>query len=93
MGFIPGRQGPDQIRRAIDIVSILQTNWAGGLKQPGMLLSLGLQKAFDAVSWPYIFAILERWGFGKRFMGRCMLFTRIPKLTSGSKDITPSQYP
>lgn len=33
VGFIPGRQGPDQIRQAIDIVSILQTNWTGGPKQ------------------------------------------------------------
>lgn len=50
VGFIPGRQGPDQIRRAIDVVSILQTNWEGGPKQSGMLLLLDLQKAFDSVS-------------------------------------------
>ena len=69
VGFIPGRQGPDQIRRAIDIVSILQTNWPGGIPQKGFLLSLDLQKAFDSVSWAYIFSILERWGFGSNFLG------------------------
>lgn len=26
-GFIPGRQGPDQVRRAIGIISILQSGW------------------------------------------------------------------
>lgn len=79
MGFIPGRQGPDQIRRAIDIVSILQTNWTGGPKQSGMFLSLDLQKAFDSVSWPYIFAILERWGFGDRIMGLMHALYSTPK--------------
>lgn len=54
VGFILGRQGPDQVRRAIDIVSILQTNWDGGPKQQGLLLALDLQKAFDSMSWPYI---------------------------------------
>lgn len=49
VGFILGRQGPDQIRRAIDLVSLLQSGWDGGPKQEGMLLSLDLHKAFDTV--------------------------------------------
>lgn len=69
VGFMPGRQGPDQTRRAIDIISVLQSNWPGGQRQQGMLLSLDILKAFDSVSWPYIFALLERWGFGSHFVG------------------------
>ena len=69
VGFIPGRQGPDQIRRAIDLASIMLTNWTGGIPQRGFLLSLDLQKAFDSVSWPYLFNLLETWGFGPRFLG------------------------
>lgn len=67
--FIPGRQGPDQIRRTVDVVSILQSGWDGSGDQKGMLLSLDLQKAFDPVSWSYLFSILDRWGFGPRFSG------------------------
>lgn len=60
VGFIPGRQGPDQIKRAIDIISILQSKWAGKGSQEGLLLLLDLQKAFDSVSWPDLFNILHR---------------------------------
>lgn len=47
--FIPDRQGPDKVQRTVDLVSILQSDWVGGHKQEGMLLSLQLQKAFDSV--------------------------------------------
>lgn len=67
-GFIPGRQGPDQVRRAIDVVSLLGSHWDGGPPQEGFLLSIDLQKAFDMVTWPYIFKVLERWGLGPNFL-------------------------
>lgn len=44
VGFIPGRQGPDQVYCAVDLIS-------------------NLQKAFNSVSWPYLFGLLEAWGF------------------------------
>lgn len=69
VGFIPGRQGPDQIRRAVDLISIMQSGWTGDHGQKGMLLSLDLQKAFDYVSWPYMFTVMKRWGFGSKFIG------------------------
>lgn len=68
VGFIPGRQGPDQIRRAIDIVSLINSNWDGGSSRQGCLLSLDLQKVFDTVQWPYIFNLLQKWGFGDSFL-------------------------
>lgn len=68
-GFIPGLQGPDQVRRAVDLITILKSGWEGGHKQEGMLLSLVLQKAFELVSWPYLFVVLRHWGFGPNILG------------------------
>lgn len=39
VGFIPVRQGPDQIRREIDIISILRSGWDGGEPQEGLPLN------------------------------------------------------
>lgn len=68
VGFTPGRQGPDQIRRAVDVITLLRVNWDGGSHQEGFLLLVNLQKAFDAVEWPYLFDLLDGWGFGPYFM-------------------------
>lgn len=62
VGFILGRQGPDQIRRAVDMIFFLQSKWDGGPHQEGFLLSVDLQKAFNMVNWSYL-SILNRWGF------------------------------
>lgn len=48
--FIPGREGPDQISRAINILSLLQTGLDQGTRQEGLLLSIDLQKAFNSAS-------------------------------------------
>ena len=34
-----------------------------------MLLSIDLQKAFDSVSWPFMFKVMNHWGFGAKFLG------------------------
>lgn len=50
----------------VDLISVLQLGWAGGQSQTGMLLSIDLQKAFDSVSWPYLFGLLEDGAFGNK---------------------------
>lgn len=50
----------------------------GAPRKKGFLLSIDLQKAFDSVSWPYLFEILERWGFGPNFRGIVALLYSIP---------------
>lgn len=45
----------------------MKSGWNGGPPQEGYLLSLDFQKAFDTVSWSFLFSILNRWSFGPNF--------------------------
>lgn len=61
-------QAADQMRRGIDVVFVLRSNWDGMGTRQVMLLSLGLYKAFDSLSWPYLFHILIKWNCGPKFL-------------------------
>lgn len=39
------------------------------LGAPGALLKLDLARAFDSLSWPFLFEVLQRIGFGNKFVG------------------------
>lgn len=47
-GFIPARQAPDQIKRAVDIISLLPSGCDKSKLKIGMMLSIDLQKASDS---------------------------------------------
>lgn len=62
-GFIAERFYGDNLRRALNIMSHVNHK-----KEKAMLLSLDAYKAFDRVSWQYLFQILERFEFGPGFI-------------------------
>lgn len=59
VGFVPGRQAGDNVRKVVHLITLLQQR-----KIPGFLLSLDIYKAFDTLSWDYLRYVLQRWGFG-----------------------------
>lgn len=61
--FVPTRHAGDNTRRTIDLIDLLTRT-----KVPAVILSLDAQKAFDHLSWPFMFAILSKYGFSGSFV-------------------------
>lgn len=62
-GFIQGRQGSNNVRRALNLQSIAIKN-----KRNAMLLSLDAEKAFDRVDWLFLEQTLMEMGFGEKLV-------------------------
>ena len=62
-GFIPQRTTHDNIRRSLHILSHVQEH-----KLPAALVSLDCEKAFDSVSWRFLFKVLKKMGFHEEFI-------------------------
>jgi len=61
-GFIKGRNITEAIRTILDIVDNTDLQ-----KRHGILLALDFQKAFDTLSWDYLFKTLELYNFGVEY--------------------------
>lgn len=61
-GFIPGRQGHDNIMLMEMVLKETDTRTGGN----AAILSLDQEKAYDRVEWGYLHRVLEAFGFGKR---------------------------
>lgn len=59
-GFVKGRFIGENIRLVYDIM-----NYTERKQIPGLIMLIDFEKAFDSVSWKFIFEILEYFNFGK----------------------------
>lgn len=68
VGFLPHRQAGDQVRQAIDLISLLHSSWDEAVARYGLVLSLNIRNVFDSLSWLYPFHLLEKWNFSAKFL-------------------------
>lgn len=73
-GFINGRRGTNNIRRALNLQSIATSS-----TQTSMLISLEAEKAFDRVDWVYLQQTIINMGFGDKFVRWIKLFYQDPR--------------
>ena len=62
-GFIKGRTIHDAIRTILDIV-----DYTSITNKPAMMLAIDFQKAFDTLSWEFLFSSLKLYNFGNEFI-------------------------
>lgn len=62
VGFVLNRQAGDNTRRMFNIIDILNQK-----RQESVILSLDAEKAFDRLSWPFLFATLDYLGISGAF--------------------------
>lgn len=62
-GFIPQRQTHDNITRTLHILNQIKKH-----QIQAAVISLDAEKAFDSVSWAFLYRVLERFGFHSDFV-------------------------
>ncbi|CAL5380958.1 unnamed protein product [Camellia sinensis] len=80
--FLGGRNILDGVLIANEIV-----DWWKKTKTRGVILKLDFEKAYDTVNWEYLFDMLQKFGFGARWIGwvkACVTSHSISVLVNGS---------
>lgn len=73
-GFVQGRLLSDNVRRVLNLVDL-----AGRSKEQVLMLTLDAEKAFDRLSWKFIFKTLKTFGFHDCFIDILKVMYRRPK--------------
>ena len=61
-GYLKGRYIGENIRTIYDVIDYTKIN-----NIPGMMVLIDFEKAFDSISWPFLFKTLEAFNFGEFF--------------------------
>ena len=62
-GFVPGRYIGESLRLIYDLME-----YAERKRIKGLLMLIDFEKAFDSISWKFLYNILEYFGFGPEFI-------------------------
>ena len=86
-GFIKGRQLFFNVRTLLNVIFSEHSSVA-----PEVVISLDAEKAFDRVEWNYLFAVLHKFGFGKRFISWIRLLYTSPQASVHTNDAHSSYF-
>ena len=75
-GFIAGRYMGENTRLVYDVMHFTEEN-----NIPGLLLLIDLEKAFDSVSWSFLYKVLDFFGFGNSMISWIKLFNNNARLS------------
>ncbi|KAK4382070.1 hypothetical protein Sango_2907200 [Sesamum angolense] len=64
-GFVPGRLLSDNVLLAQELIHFLESRWPDA----NVVFKLDMAKAYDRVSWEFLYQILQRKGFPQRWIG------------------------
>ena len=62
-GYVKGRNISENIRTIADILEYLKDN-----SQPGILINIDFEKAFDSLNWEFVLVTFEKFNFGPSFI-------------------------
>lgn len=85
MRFIKNRSSSDSLRRLLHLLWMNHSNL-----DPIVALSLDAENAFDRVEWGFLFAVLEKYGFGPGFVKWIKILYSNPKAAVITNGITSS---
>ncbi len=84
-GFIKNRNIVDGLRTILDIVEDLEEK-----NNPGIMIAVDYEKAYDSISWEFLFKALEHYNFGPDFLKWVKLcYTDISSCTVNNKWSSP----
>ena len=69
-GFIQGRRIGESTR----LIKYDLIHYTDEKRTPGLLMLIDFEKAFDSVSWKFLYKVLEIFGFDEKFINRIKLF-------------------
>lgn len=73
-GYIPTRQGGDNTKRLFHLMDGVRRS-----RKRAFFRSIDAEKAFDRVSWSFLFEVLRALGFGDKFMAWIQSLYRTPR--------------